>query len=64
MIRITIKTDNAAFQDGNKAAELARILREMAANLDESACFRFCKVYDVNGNDVGAVTLTGPDRRL
>ena len=64
MITITIKTDNAAFGDGNRATEVALILRRMSDQLTESAAFRFCKVYDSNGNAVGTVTLTGKDRRL
>lgn len=63
MITITIKTDNAAFDDGvSGATEVARILRQMAAQLDESAAFRFNTVRDMNWNTVGRVTLTGKGR--
>jgi hypothetical protein len=61
MITITIKTDNAAFQD-NRHAEVARILRDLANRLDRG--FTFDRVQDVNGNAVGSVTLTGQARRL
>ena len=61
MITITIETGNAAFSDGNRSAEIARILRELADKLDRNATL--C-VYDVNGNRCGAVTLTGKDRNL
>lgn len=65
MITITIKTDNAAFDDGvSGATEVARILRKMAEQLDESAAFRFATVRDTNGNTVGRIMLTGKDRRL
>ena len=61
MITITINTDNAAFQAGNRSSEVARILHDIAEKLDRNAtpC-----VYDVNGNVCGRVTLTGKDRRL
>ncbi len=61
MITIRIRTDNAAFQDGNRADEIARILRKVA---DQIARHETAKVYDVNGNRVGEVRLTGKDRTL
>ena len=57
MIKITIKTDNAAFSDGR--TELARILRDLADRFENS---RALIVRDVNGNTCGSVTLTGKDR--
>lgn len=67
MITITIKTDNAAF-DGDvydRSAEVVRILRALAHKLENagSGCCP-ASLYDVNGNKVGAVTLTGKDRGL
>ncbi len=50
MFKLTVKTDNAAFED-NAQAELRRILQEIARTLnglDDSG-----KVYDINGNHVG-----------
>jgi hypothetical protein len=64
MITITIKTENAAFQDGNRTAEVARILHKMAVELSTADRFQFAKVYDINGNSVGTVHLTGKDRVL
>ena len=65
MITITIKTDNAAFQDGNRAAEVARILRTLATKVvDVRGGCAPAHVYDVNGNNVGDVRLTGKDREL
>lgn len=61
MITITIKTDNAAFADGNRAAEVARILRVIADRIEGGET---PTVYDYNGNKVGAITLTGKDREL
>ena len=64
MITITIKTDNAAFQDGNRGLEVARILRRLA---DEYANGYTNSHYpthprDINGNRCGTVTTTGKDR--
>lgn len=52
MITITIKTENAAFEDGNKNAEVARILREIAFRLDEMDNYVTMRVNDSNGNTV------------
>jgi hypothetical protein len=49
--------DNAAFQDGNQRAEIARILRTVAAELDYGD--RSGPVRDINGNTVGDYRLTG-----
>ena len=61
MIMITIKTDNAAFQDGNRATEIASILHRMAEQVTRNATI---SPRDSNGNTVGKVTLTGKDRVL
>lgn len=60
MVTITIKTDNAAFQDGNRVHELARILRVIAANMERHD--QPLRVHDANGNECGRVELTGADR--
>lgn len=62
MIRIEINTGNAAFADGNKLHEIDRILREASARMNrgniplhfEGELFR---LYDVNGNRVGQVSV-------
>lgn len=59
MITITIKTDNAAFQDGNRYHEIARILRAMADQVEHN---HTVSVRDVNGNTCGTVKATGKDR--
>jgi hypothetical protein len=51
---ITIKTDNAAFQDGNKDAEVARILRALADKI-ASGRIHLGELHDINGNKVGKV---------
>ena len=62
-ITITINADNAAFGDGDRhdlntaTPELARILSRLASGF-------YCvsdgfKLYDINGNRVGTVTITG-----
>lgn len=50
---ITIKTDNAAFED--KGVELARILRRLADAMESTNGEYNGKLIDVNGNTVGAV---------
>ena len=54
-ITIRLKTENAAFED--RDAEVTRILREWAARIPEDGYG--AKLYDVNGNTVGSVTITG-----
>ena len=60
MIRITIKTGNAAIADGNKPYELARILRALADQFDRELVPE--SLADINGNKVGTVAVTGNDR--
>ena len=52
----TIRTDNAAFQDGDDGAgELARILRAIADSVENGN--REGTARDVNGNNVGRWSL-------
>lgn len=53
---ITISTAGAAFE--NPGPELARILRKLADGLERGGISAtdpedFCRLYDVNGNNVG-----------
>lgn len=65
MCRFTleIRTDNAAFEDGERGAEVARILREAAAKVEadpygiQHACY---VLRDVNGNVVGSAGYVKP----
>jgi len=52
--------DNAAFEDGNAGAELARILGELAAKVSrvEITPGRGWDLFDVNGNKVGTFEVT------
>ena len=60
MFRLEIRTANAAFEDD--PGELARILRVAANMLDGAADHdREGPLKDVNGNTVGAFTLTAED---
>jgi len=52
MIKIEIHTDNAAFDDGNKGAEVARILRALAQHWEAWGTDKVT-LRDVNGNTVG-----------
>jgi hypothetical protein len=58
MFKLKLKTDNAAFSDGDGPAEVARILREVAKGL-ETYGTRDGAIHDYNGNTVGTFTLTG-----
>lgn len=51
---LTIDTDSAAFDD-NRAHEIARILREIAGKVEESADGFSDKVRDFNGNICGFI---------
>lgn len=56
MVHLVMKTDNAAFADGNYGPEVARILRRIADEA-ESGCRGTWKLRDHNGNTVGSVTV-------
>lgn len=63
MITITIKTDNAAFADDNYAGEVARILSRLSHDvLTRGIRLADHKLRDSNGNTVGVVKVSGPDR--
>jgi hypothetical protein len=56
MITIKIDTDNAAFElDGNYTAEVARILRELAARVEAGTNGYAISILDINGNKVGTM---------
>lgn len=57
MFKLTITTDNAAFQPDPRP-EVARILREVAERVEiGDISYHFRTVYDINGNDVGRAKL-------
>lgn len=49
-MNVTIKTDNDAFAD-DEGAEVARILRDIAQDIEEGRTSGPC--MDINGNKVG-----------
>jgi len=49
--QVTFRTDNAAFDEGSFADEVARILRALAANVERGQYGG--TVFDINGNKVG-----------
>lgn len=60
MIRIEIRTANAAFSGDDYGAEVARILRELAARLEGHSALQAGSVIllrDVNGNTVGRMEV-------
>ena len=55
---ITIKTDNAAFED-DESAEIERILQRLAARLrNEVTPPSYVSLRDSNGNTVGQLQIT------
>lgn len=52
--QIKIEMDNAAFED-QPATELGRILRELAAHIEDGGEGKF--LMDLNGNKVGVFML-------
>lgn len=60
MLRLFIHTENAAFgeMEYETAAECARILRQIAAKLDDwDGAQQYQTIFDMNGNDVGRYRL-------
>ena len=59
--RLAIETGNAAFE-GNAAGEVARILRKLAARIEESGLHFYTSppapIFDNNGNRVGLALFT------
>ena len=62
MISIYIQTESAAFDDGNKGFEVARILREMADTAENGDFTSF--VMDINGNFAGEMIETDEEGYL
>lgn len=60
MIKITIETDNAAFQDGGFDTEVSNILRGVARRFEIGAVApgEFVPLRDSNGNTIGGVSRT------
>ena len=59
-LRVKIDSDNEAFSDGNAAGEVARILRELAARIEDSHDGSG-NLRDFNGNRVGHWSLAVED---
>ena len=59
MFQLHIETGNAAFEDDNRQAELARILRELADTMERGLSIGSAsgRVYDLNGNSAGSWEL-------
>lgn len=63
MTQFTVKmnTDSSAF-DECRDQEIARILRNIADNIENNGCSGFYQtIYDINGNDVGRYALKNDD---
>ena len=58
MFHLKIKTENAAFSDGNRGAEIARILRDLAGMVENAGDTGEYRVSDINGNSVGTCKIT------
>ena len=61
MLTITIKTENAAFEEPGKAAEVARILRKYADQIEGDGDVGEWALADYNGNRVGFASVDGED---
>lgn len=63
MITIKLKTDSSTFQAnlGYGDVEVARILREIADNLEQGITKK--TILDINGNSVCNISYTGKDRK-
>jgi len=59
MFRVKIETGNAAFADGSRGHEIARILRRLADDLEGSGAVWGLDVglRDANGHTVGKATV-------
>lgn len=59
VLRLRIKTDNAAFEDDARPLELARILRHVADQIEAQRAEDgdHCVIFDANGNGVGEWAL-------
>lgn len=56
VLRLKVRTDNAAFGDGpDRELELGRILRAVADQIEQGDEHRV--IFDLNGNAVGDWTL-------
>jgi hypothetical protein len=66
-VQLTIELGNDAFEDGNRDAELARIIRDIADKIESRGpdVSDVIKAYDINGNPVGSFeevsVATNPD---
>jgi hypothetical protein len=60
-VNITFRTNNAAFQEGNGTAEVARILRQLAQEVEDSAGSIDGRIRDINGNRIGEYDVEVPD---
>lgn len=58
MFKLEFEVTNAAFDDGNRVHEAARILRAIAAKLENGDQVGGGAVLDVNGNRVGHWEMT------
>jgi Uri superfamily endonuclease len=52
MFKVSFETDNDVFMDGNREAEIARILRKLADTIEEFGTSTG-RIYDLNGNTIG-----------
>lgn len=56
MFTMKFETDNAAFDDGHYAAEVARILRNVADKVERGVLMG--RIADANGNGIGKFEVT------
>lgn len=62
MFQMRFDTENAAFEEGGRESETARILRKVADRIERGeATGLFQNVLDSNGNPVGTFKLSDRD---
>ena len=58
MVKIEFDTENAAFGQGSRLSETARILRDIAEKIENGSSLGGGPVRDINGNTVGHWEMT------
>lgn len=58
---VDINIDNAAFEDEQGSYEVARILTDLAGDVEQYGMAEMHRLFDINGNRVGTATTVNGD---